>query len=328
MTSQSTHSVLTAPEQEEASALVCPVCGTCDAAPFLEAPDRFHGRPAIYELVRCSSCSLVWLRDAPTPEQMPYHYGADYHRVVETSGDSDLEKRWRIPRASVLSLAKRGDLLDVGCSSGAFLQTLKGEGWRLNGIEISPEEARKAEQRTGARVFVGDILDAPFAPGSFDVITGLHVLEHVDHLDEAVRRLREWLKPGGLLYLNIPNIEALEARIFGSYWFGLEMPRHLSHFSPQSLRRLFLSRGFEEVRIATLPDCFVEKSVRYVVGDLKAKCGLRTVPLADENWKRGIPWRLVRKALRLSLLLPFRRWTAATGRGASIEAIFRKPLAS
>lgn len=324
MTFSSNNSALLAVERDEVSPLSCPICGNCEVAHLLQGPDRFHRRETIYELVRCSSCSLVWLKKPPTPDEMPYHYGVDYHRIVETSGESDLVKRWRIPRASVLALGKRGDLLDIGCSTGAFLYTLKDEGWQLHGIEISPEEARKAELRSGARVFVGDILDAPFAPQSFDVITGLHVLEHVDRLDQTVRRLWEWLKPDGVLYLNIPNIDAFESRIFKSYWFGLELPRHLFHFSTESLRRLFLPRGFEEVKLSTLPDCFVEKSIRYVVDDLKAKCGLLPVPLAAETRIPSIPWRLARKMFRLGILWPFRRWTALTGRGASIEAVFRK----
>lgn len=324
MTFQSSNAVLTPAKSDEAKRLECPVCGGRQAERFLEGPDRFHRRETIYELMRCSVCSLVWLNHPPKPEEMAWHYGVDYHRTIETSGDADLAKRWRIPRDRVLALGQRGDLLDIGCSTGAFLYTLKDQGWRLHGIEISPEEARKAEVRSGASVFIGGILDAPFAPESFDVITGLHVLEHVDRLDETVEKLRGWLKPGGILYLNIPNIDALESRIFQSYWFGLEFPRHLLHFSTKSLKHLFLTRGFEEVSLSTLPDCFVENSFRYVIDDLKAKCGLSPRPAAAGRPAPSVPWRIVRKLFRLSVLLPFRRWTAYTGRGASIEAVFRK----
>ena len=65
---------------------------------------------------------------------------------------------------------------------------------------MSPTEAQKAEASSGAQVFVGDILDAPFSPLSFDVITCFHVLEHVYRPKDVVRTLWEWLRPGGILY--------------------------------------------------------------------------------------------------------------------------------
>ena len=121
----------------------------------------------------------------------------------------------------------------------------------------------------------------------------------VDRLDEAVRRLWEGLKPDAVLYLNIADIDALESRILKSCWFGLELPRHLFPFSTQSLRRLLLFRGLAESRI----------------------------PCAIENPMRSIPWRPARNVFRLSSRLPFHGWTAFTGRGASIAAVFRKKVA-
>ena len=303
---------------------LCPICSCDESVPWLEAPDRFHLRNTIYRLVRCPSCSLVWLQDPPAPKEMPYHYGADYHRCITTSGEADLVRRWRAPRDRVLSMIKGGALLDIGCSSGAFLQTLKGEAWELYGIEISPDEAREAEAKTGARVFVGDILDARFSPGSFDLITCFHVLEHVHRVKEVVDRVWEWLKPGGILYVLVPNIEALEAHIFRSYWYGLELPRHLYHFCPSSLERLLASFGFDEILLRTSADCYVEKSIRYVLDDVAAKLGALRTPLATSDGTAGVPWRVIRKAIRLGFLWPFRQLAAVAGRGSAIEAAFRK----
>ena len=207
---------------------------------------------------------------------------------------------------------------------GAFLRAMKDESWTLHGIEISPEEAKTAEANTGARVFVGDLLDAPFAPKTFDVITALHVLEHVYHPQDVVKRLWQWLKPGGIVYLQIPNIYGFEARLFRSYWFGLELPRHLYHFSPGSLRRLFSEAKFEEVLVSTLPDCYVEKSIRYLVDDVLANAGIHRTPLATAEPTSSLGWRIIRKSLRVGVLQPFRQLSSALERGPAIEAIFRK----
>jgi SAM-dependent methyltransferase len=189
---------------------------------------------------------------------------------------------------------------------------------------VSPTEAQKAEASSGARVFVGDILDAPFSASTFDVITGFHVLEHVDSPKQVVGKLWEWLKPGGILYLHVPNIDALEARIFRSYWYGLELPRHLYHFSPASLSRLFASFDFEELILRTLSHNHIEASVYYLLSDIKAMCGIHPVPLSAKDGRTGIVWRIVRKAIRLGILEPFGHIAALAGSGAGIEVAFRK----
>lgn len=255
---------------------------------------------------------------------MPYHYGVDYHQLITSSGELDLLKKWRAPRDRVRKMVGSGTLLDLGCSSGGFLQSLKNEPWKLHGIEISPDEARRAEKSSGAQVFVGEILDAKFPPDSFDVVTCFHVLEHVYKPQEVIRKVWEWLKPGGIFYILVPNIEALEVSIFRSYWYGLELPRHLYHYSPTSLRRLFALSDFEELLLRNQPDCYVEKSIRYVLDDALRKFGISRIPLAADHEAAGIPWRVIRKAYRLGVLWPFRVLAAAAGHGAAIEAAFRK----
>ena len=73
---------------------------------------------------------------------------------------------------------------------------------------------------------------------SFDVITCFDVLEHLYEPRRVMAKVGEWLKPGGIFYVLVPNVDAAEARVFGSYWHGLELPRHLFHYSPASLKFL------------------------------------------------------------------------------------------
>ena len=254
---------------------------------------------------------------------MPYHYGRDYHEAITTGGE-DFDKRWRYPRNRILEIAQGGALLDIGCNSGGFLRTLAGPAWELYGIEVSPTEAQKAEVSSGAKVFVGDILDAPFSASTFDVITGFHVLEHVYQPKQVVGKLWKWLKPGGILYLQVPNIDALEARIFRSYWYGLELPRHLYHFSPASLSRLFAFFEFEELILRTLSQNHIEASIHYVLEEIQARLGISRTPLSAIHKSPGVTWRITRKALRLGLLEPFGCLAAVVGHGAGIEVMYRK----
>ena len=255
---------------------------------------------------------------------MAYHYGLEYHHLISGSGETALDAKWRAPKERVLKMARGGAVLDLGCSSGGFLQSLKNTGLKLFGIEISEQEAQRARTNSGAEVFVGEILDADFPPESFDIVTCFHVLEHVYNPREVLAKVRNWLKPGGIFYLLIPNIETIEISLFHSYWYGLELPRHLYHHSPASLRRLFELSKYQEVFLRQQADCYVEKSSRYVADEFYSRMGISRMPLSSDQRRASIPWRIVRKAMRLGVLLPFKHLAAASGRGAGIEAAFRK----
>ena len=164
-----------------------------------------------------------------------------------------------------------------------------------------PTAAKRAEARTGAHVFVGDIPDAPFPPESFDVITCFDVLEHVYEPRRVMAKVREWLKPGGVFYVQVPNIDSAEARVFGTYWHGLELPRHLFHYSPASLRNLATSSGLREVSLVTQRNPAVGTSLRYVWDDVFQAAGIRRTPTAYLG-APSLPWRIARKLVRMTVL--------------------------
>lgn len=304
----------------------CPVCGRAGAKEWLRGPDRLHGRREQYTLVRCPACSLVWLSQPPAPDEMHLHYTDAYHKLISAGGQNS-PQRWRSRRAALAPHKRSGALLDLGCSSGSFLEFMRGESWKLYGIEMSAAGARAAEARSGAQVFVGDVPDAPFAPESFDAITCFDVLEHVYQPRQVMAKVAQWLKPGGIFYVLVPNIDAAEARLFGTYWHGLELPRHLFHFSPASLRSLAQSAGLSEVSLVTRRNPAVGTSLRYVGDDAFHALGIRRTPVAYRG-EANLPWRAARKLMRVTVLRALLAMAPLLGGGESIHAIFRKEDAS
>lgn len=304
----------------------CPSCGHTGAQEWLCGPDRLHGRRENYTLLRCPSCSMVWLSHPPMPEEMYLHYTEAYHRLISASGQNSPE-RWRARKTTLTKYKQSGALLDLGCSSGAFLEYMKDAAWKLYGIEMSPEGAKTAEARSGAHVFVGDVPDAPFARESFDVITCFDVLEHVYDPRQVLAKVEEWLRPGGIFYVLVPNIDSAEARVFRTYWQGLELPRHLSHFSPASLGNLAKSVGLSEVSLETHRNPSVGTSLRYVWDDAFAAVGIRRTPVAYRG-EPSLPWRAARKLVRITILRGLLALAPLAGGGESIHAVFRKNGAS
>ena len=90
--------------------------------------------------------------------------------------------------------------------------------------------------------------------------------EHLYEPRQVMARVGEWLKPGGIFYVLVPNVDSAEARLFGSYWHGLELPRHLFHYSPASLKFLAESAGLREVSVETRRNPAVGTSLRLRVG--------------------------------------------------------------
>lgn len=303
----------------------CPLCSGGQVVHFMTAPDRFHWRREEYDLMRCSSCSYVWLADPPKPEEMGIHYSEDYHRAIMAGGEKSAPSRWQRQRDVIARHKKGGAILDIGCSSGAFLGTMKGGDWKLYGIDMEASTAEKARAATGAEVFVGDVLDAPFPAESFDVITGFDLLEHVYHPRQFLARVLEWLKPGGIFYAGVPNIESWESRVLGTYWYGLELPRHISLFSPQSLRQVLTSLGFQEISLTTPRTSYLLHSVNYLCSGAMEKMGITPVPMSRQG-PRGIPSRAIRKAFQLSVAAPLAEFASMAGAGPAIEAVFGKPV--
>jgi SAM-dependent methyltransferase len=299
----------------------CPFCNEIGPNKFLNAPDRFHGRSELFELLKCPSCSLVWLADPPSPAEMGRHYGQDYDRTVAGAGEDP--NRWTSRRDTLLTYKSGGAVLDLGCSNGGFLASLEGPSWKRYGIEMSPVVAEIARAKCNADVFVGDILAAPFVPNSFDAITCFHVFEHLYHPREVLEKVQKWLKPNGIFYTMMPNIDSAGAHIFGSYWYPLELPRHLYHFSPSSLKNVANSVGLEVVSMTTHREMFVEQSVRYLIDQGCRRIGIDRTPLARLK-KRSVPHRAIRKMVRLTLLPVVDGMASFVGQGESIHAILRK----
>ena len=304
----------------------CPVCGHARTREWLRAPDRFHGRQEPYTLLRCQACSLVWLSHPPKPDEMHRHYTDAYDRLISAAGEGSPE-RWRDRNAALAPFKQSGSILDLGCSSGAFLQSLRGKDWDLYGIEMSEESARRAVAATGAKVFVGHILEAQFPPESFDVITCFDVLEHLYEPQRVMARIAEWLKPGGVFYVLVPNADSAEGRVFRSYWHGLELPRHLFHYSPASLKLLAESVGLQTVSIETQRNPAVGTSLRYVWDDILAAMGLHRTPVAYRK-EASLPWRAARKLVRMTALRALLAMAPLVGGGESIHAIFQKSAGS
>ncbi len=303
----------------------CPCCGGDDTRLWLQAPTQSAGPSQSYDLLYCVACSHIWLGNRPTPDEMSVYYQDDYQQAVSRSGEI-YPVRWKWHLRGILKHKASGSVLDIGCNSGGFLTSLKGGQWKLHGIEYSPATAERARAATGGQIFAGDVLDANFRPRSFDLITCMDVLEHLYEPREVLRRVNEWLKPGGVFYVFVPNIHSWEARIFRSHWYGLDLPRHVQHFSKRSLTELADSVGLRAISMVTPAGNYLEEDFRILSDHVLRKMRLRHKPL-QWHTEPHLLWRVIRKGIRLTAGQLFSGTTALLGGAASIQAVFTKSAA-
>lgn len=230
----------------------CLVCGSPDNAPLYRLKDWACELPGEFQLVRCRRCGHTYQSPRPTQSDMAQYYPVSYQPFW---GSIDEEPnawkralrhwQWRARCQQISQLLPGGRLLDVGAGTGVFLNEMRRYGnWNLAGVELSQSAAQYARSKFALDVFVGQLEDAPWPPGSFDVVTLWDVLEHLPNPRAALNRIRVLLRPEGYLVFSVPNADSIDAHLFGRYWIGLDAPRHMSVFKPQNLRRLLSETGF------------------------------------------------------------------------------------
>ena len=239
----------------------CPLCGRDEASILTEAADPIPERgPGFrFAIVRCRHCRLTYTNPRPTPESLVPFYPSFYapHALPKKPSLSRLPSRfwsWVFgrpcpERRGLLPWPRPGRLLDFGCGGGSYLYEMAGRGWQVTGLDVSPQVVRSIQEELGFEALAGTLPHPDLAPGSFDVITMWQSLEHVHNPLSVLRAAYELLIPGGKLILAVPNFECLTAEWFGDNWYGLDLPRHLTHFTPRTLEEMLQTAGY---RVTTL----------------------------------------------------------------------------
>ena len=247
-----THAVVAPTVADMTEEVPCLFCGTRE--PQLLYPALDHQRElspvfaaatgvrGLCRIVRCPDCRLAWVSP-----RLPSRVIAEAYRQSEDPlyvAQAEARRRsFRRNLALVNRYARGGRLLDVGCAAGYFLDVCRDAGWDAHGIEPNAGFVTMAQSRHGPAVTEGTLSSSSFEPQSFDVVTMWDVLEHSTDPRLELEIGARLLRPGGLLFVNFPNIESLSARLTGPRWWFL-LSHHLYYFTPSTLRRLLEQVGF------------------------------------------------------------------------------------
>lgn len=222
----------------------CNLCGSDQWRTLRTVPLQRFGPPGSFNLVQCQGCGLLYLNPRPSPEEMKDYYPQAYREYRASIGKSVHRRYQEEKLRKVQAHSRGGRLLDVGCADGSFLQMAQQAGWEVRGVELAEDSAVYAREALGLDVFKGELSEAGFPAEHFDVVTFWHVLEHLHNPLRELLEAHRILKPDGLLIVEVPNIASWQARLFKTNWRALDTPRHLYHFSPDTLKAMLAEAGF------------------------------------------------------------------------------------
>lgn len=242
----------------------CPLCKNTRARAVMSGPDTWikdrapvAGAPDRYTVVRCEICSHRYTTPRFTVQHKhrafegayPFYNRARRARAEQVHEDLDQARAPFLHRADGLSAVcpLPGRLLDIGCGDGLFMDVMRTRGWAVQGQDISEDVVWHAREVLGLPCAVADVEQDALPQGPFDVITMWGVLQLIYEPRALLDRVHAALEPGGVLAIGVSNISSVGAQLFRGGWRGLGLPRHISHFTPETLERLLGWAGFEVI---------------------------------------------------------------------------------
>jgi SAM-dependent methyltransferase len=232
----------------------CLLCNSDRASMLLEAPDTLPDEGGLwFAIAQCQDCGLCFTCPRPSDQVMARFYPMSYpphHKSVRKLAHHWWRRFtwWRHGRHEPLAgkpPCGQGRLLDFGCGSGAFLERMRQAGWNVTGLDTSEKVVQRIRHELRLPALVGSLPHPELGDNSFDVVTMRHSLEHVHRPLEVLRAAHRLLAAGGKLIVSVPNIDSLPFSWFGRYWRGLDLPRHLTHFTPDTLQLMLARAGFD-----------------------------------------------------------------------------------
>ncbi|MHB8160077.1 MAG: class I SAM-dependent methyltransferase [Thermoleophilia bacterium] len=255
------------------SGFTCDICGGEVASIELsDISDNSGISTQKFSIVRCEACGHHGTHPLPKPSELSSYYPETYYAHVGSGFSFKNKLKWTSKRlcyrrepvledsdhdeaqvrfshlGSFLAeppLCRGRRLLDIGCGMGEYIQFANSCGWFASGVEID-EKAVKLGQNAGLDILQGNAEHLPVDSNSFDVVRMWHVLEHAYSPTKVLSEIYRVLSPGGFLLLSVPNFASSQRQVLGNCWPHLDIPRHLHHFSPESLETILESNGLQK----------------------------------------------------------------------------------
>ncbi len=239
----------------------CPLCGGMHLGKKMTCTD-FYASGEQFDLLQCKDCGFQFTQEFPVEKEIGKYYETPDYISHSDTRKGLMNEVYHLVRMRMLQNKARlinkatgkstGRILDIGTGTGYFSHTMQSKGWNVDAIEKS-EQARAFAKNN----FKLDVKDESglneFQKESFDAITLWHVMEHLEHLDETWEKLNAILKKDGALVIAVPNCSSYDGQKYKEFWAAYDVPRHLWHFTPETMRKFGEKHHFKLVEHLPMP---------------------------------------------------------------------------
>jgi len=232
----------------------CPICNSNNFEIFLYSRDYFFTGEH-FNIYYCTHCGYRFTHPVPDLNTIGKYYKTEKYVSHSDTKKGLFFKAYQFIKKinlrnkfNLINLYKKeGKILDYGCGTGDFLSTFKKVNWNVYGIEPDDDTRTYASTKNNINISTPGNINT-FENQYFDVITLWHVLEHIPDLNEKLAAIKRVLNTSGILVIAVPNSDSFDAKHYGKYWAAYDLPRHLHHFTPDTLSLLLEKHGFEIIQ--------------------------------------------------------------------------------
>lgn len=239
----------------------CPVCGHNQSELVRTCIDHYATKEK-FEIFRCLNCGFQFTQNFPAEKCIDRYYDTKEYISHSNTNKGIINKLYHVVRSHMMK--KKADivknnthssspwLLDFGCGIGFFLAEMDKRGWTVKGIEKNKVARQFAHTNFGVAVSGPEIINQ-LDELSFGVVTMWHSLEHLEKLNETLKNINRLLVENGTLFIAVPNAASEDAVYYKEEWAAYDVPRHLWHFTPDTMRLLAKNNGFGIEKIYPMP---------------------------------------------------------------------------
>lgn len=238
----------------------CPICGSDLIIKGIELKDYKISQEQ-FQLASCAQCDQLFTQNPPTELNSGDYYKSERYISHSNSNKGIINYLYHIVRIYMLrrkrkiisNITSAKNLIDIGCGTGYFLNEMQRNGYRVNGIERSPEARQFCFEKFKLDVFPPDYIFNDLIQNKFEIATMWHVLEHIYDPNKYLKAIHKILQDESYLFIAVPNYKSNDGEHYRDYWAGYDVPRHLWHFDTSTITNLVEGVGFQLVSLHRLP---------------------------------------------------------------------------
>lgn len=239
---------------------ICPICNSTSIKEVMKIKDHKISQEE-FTLADCFDCGQRFTLDPPIESLIGPYYNSPRYISHSDNTEGIINRLYHVVREQMLKkklrliqkISNQKSILDIGSGTGYFLNTMKKAGFQTYGIEINESAREYSKKKFDLDIFSPSLLTEEKLPTQFHIATMWHVLEHIYNPLQYLTHINNALYKGGFLIIAVPNYISTDSKYYKNNWAGYDVPRHLWHFSPTTIKNLVKSSGFTHQETYRLP---------------------------------------------------------------------------